>query len=201
MERQPALLMMDIRAIPVSALDALTESMPPLRREKIRALKAPEDRLRSLAAGLLSRAALSKWGLSDELIRYDRRGRPYVEGREDCCLSLSHSGHYALCLLCSEPCAVDVQEHLAVPEAVFKTGYTDDERRYCEQAPDRKAAFWELWCRKECKAKLRPYAHLRDIDSLRAEPGYVFTHFALPGYGCAVYCAERESGRLTLSLL
>ena len=124
-----------------------------------------------------------------------------MEGHPDCFLSLSHSGNYALCLLCSEPCAVDVQEHLAVPEAIFKTGYTDDERRYCEQAPDRKAAFWELWCRKECKAKLRPYAHLRDIDSLSAEPGYVFTHFALPGYGCAVCCAERESGRLTLSRL
>lgn len=198
MERTPILLKMDIRGIPLPGFSEMTDQMPPLRREKILALRDPQDRLRSLAAGLLCREALDRWSLSDLLIRYDPRGKPYVEGAANCFLSLSHSGNYALCLLCAEPCAVDIQEHLGVIEAVLKTGYSDAERRYCETAEDREAAFYELWCRKECKAKLRPYAHLRDIDSLTAEAGNVFSHFSFPGYGCAVYGSKREIAELPL---
>ena len=198
MERTPVLLKMDIHGIPLSEVSTLTEQMPPLRREKIRALRDPQERLRSLAAGLLCREALRRWGLSDARIRYDAQGKPYVEGEADCFLSLSHSGSYALCLLCTEPCAVDVQEHLGVIEAVLKTGYTEAEQRYCEAAEDREAAFYELFCRKECRAKLRPYAHLRDIDSLTADPGSVYLSFSFPGYGCAVCCSVREKPALEL---
>lgn len=199
MERTPVLLKMDIRGIPLHELPSLTEQMPPLRREKILALHDPQERLRSLAAGLLCREALRRWGLSDALIRYDPRGKPYVAGVKDCFLSLSHSGSYALCLLCAAPCAVDIQEHLGVIEAVLKTGYSQAEQRYCAAAADREAAFYELWCRKECKAKLRPYAHLKDIDSLTAEPGNSFLCLSFPGYGCTVYGSERETADLKMS--
>ena len=198
MKREPVFLVLDIRRIAPEDVTRLTAQMPPLRRDKILSRRDPEERLRSLAAGLLCREALGEWGLSDESIRYDERGKPYVEGRPDCFLSLSHSGHYALCLLCTEPCAVDVQERLGVMDAVLKTGYTEAERRCCEEAEDRESAFWTLWCRKECKAKLRPYAHLRDIDSLSVDSGMVFLDFAFPGNCCAVYCSEREGVNLKL---
>ena len=37
------------------------------------------------------------------------------------------------------------------------------------------------------KAKLRAYAHLRDIDALTPEPGFQYWEYGIPGYGCAVY--------------
>ena len=84
MERTPILLKMDIRGIPLPGFSEMTDQMPPLRREKILALRDPQDRLRSLAAGLLCREALDRWSLSDLLIRYDPRGKPYVEGAANC---------------------------------------------------------------------------------------------------------------------
>ena len=43
MERTPVLLKMDIRSIPLSEVSTLTEQMPPLRREKILAIRDPQE--------------------------------------------------------------------------------------------------------------------------------------------------------------
>lgn len=180
---------MSIRTIPLEAVPALIASLPPLRREKILRLRDERKRLQSLAAGLLSRRLLEWSGVSDTLLQYEQNGKPFIRDCPDWHISLSHSGEFAVCALSRSPVAVDIQRHGGILESVLRTGYTPAERAFCAAAPNREQAFYDLWCRKECKAKLRAYAHLRDIDALTPETGFQYWEYAIPGYSCALYGA------------
>ena len=178
---------MDIRAIPPEAVSDLSVSLPPLRQEKILSLRDERKRLQSLAAGLLSRRLLASVGVSDTLLQYAENGKPFIRDCPEWHISLSHSGDFAACALSRAPIAADIQRHNGVYESILRTGYAPAERAFCAAAPNREQAFYDLWCRKECKAKLRAYAHLRDIDALTPEPGFQYWEYGIPGYGCAVY--------------
>ncbi|MBQ9493405.1 MAG: 4'-phosphopantetheinyl transferase superfamily protein [Oscillibacter sp.] len=180
---------MNIRAIPPEAVPAFVDSLPPLRREKILSLREERKRLQSLAAGLVSRNLLASVGISDDLLAYEESGKPYIQNRPEWHISISHSGQYAVCAVSRSPVAVDIQRHGGIYQAILSSGYTPKEREFCVRARNREQAFYDLWCRKECKAKLRPYAHLREIDALTAEPGFQYWKFSIPGYGGALYGA------------
>ena len=179
---------MSIREIPPNAAPDFTASLPPQRREKILRLKEERKRLQSLAAGLLSRHLLNRAGISDSLLLYEDNGRPFIQNHPEWHISLSHSGEFAVCALSLSPVAVDIQRHDGVQERILSTGYTEAEQQFCNEAQNREQAFYDIWCRKECRAKLRPYAHLREIDTMTAEPGFRYWDISIQGYSCVVYC-------------
>ena len=184
--------LMDIRTIDAQALPRLLEELPASRREKALAFRFEADRLRSVAAGLLARHALEQVGLSDELLCYEENGKPYIEGHPSRCLSLSHSGDYAACVLSPAPIAVDVEIHDGDRDTIVKRCYTEAEQAWVNavQGQERTARFYEIWCKKECRMKLRDWNHLREIDTFTPDPGFAYRLFPLPGYGCAVYAKE-----------
>lgn len=180
---------LNIRDIPAGKVPALMASLPPQRKEKALALRAEGRRMQSLAAGLLAKRVLGTVGLSDTLLQYDENGKPYIHYHPEWYITLTHSGDYAACALSRFPVAVDIQRRDGVKEALLRRGYNPDERAYCNAAPDREAAFYDLWCRKECKAKLHAYAYVREIDALEPDPGFRYWSFEIPGYSCALYGA------------
>ena len=181
--------LMDIRTIDAQALPRLLDTLPESRRNKALSFRFEADRLRSAAAGLLARHALAQIGLSDALLGYAENGRPCIEGHPSCCLSLSHSGDYAACVLSTAPAAVDVEEHAGDRDSILRRCYTEAERAWVNAAAGqaRTARFYEIWCKKECRMKLDSYDHLREIDTFTPEPGFSYALFPLPGYSCAVY--------------
>ncbi|MEG2204884.1 MAG: hypothetical protein RRY21_06970, partial [Oscillospiraceae bacterium] len=98
--------------LPACPDDALTARLlalsEPARRARAGALPA-QRRAASLAAGLLARLGQRRMGLSPApLIRLEN-GAPGLEGSA-LCVSLSHSGSYAVCALSAQPIGVDVQK-------------------------------------------------------------------------------------------
>ncbi|MBR4545907.1 MAG: hypothetical protein IKO14_08075 [Oscillibacter sp.] len=178
---------MNIRDISPEAVPQILASLPSARREKVLSLRDERKRLQSLAAGLVSRYLLASVGISDGLLAYAESGKPYIQNCPEWHISISHSGQYAVCAVSRSPVAVDIQRHGGIYQAILSSGYTPKEREF---ARNREQAFYDLWCRKECKAKLRPYARLRDIDALTAESGFQYWEFSIPGYSGALYGAR-----------
>lgn len=180
---------MNIRTISPEAVPQILVSLPSARREKVLSLREERKRLQSLAAGLVSRNLLASVGISDSLLAYKESGKPYIQNHPEWHISISHSGQYAVCAVSRSPVVVDIQRHGKIYPSILSRGYTPKERELCLRAQNQERTFYDLWARKECKAKLRPYAHLREIDALTAEPGFQYWKFSIPGYSGALYGA------------
>lgn len=68
-------------------------------------------------------------------------------------LSLSHGRTMAAAALCRLPVGVDVETLRPVHPRLFRRVLAEKERAWLEQAPDRDAAFLQLWTLKEAFAK------------------------------------------------
>ena len=181
---------MNVRDISPEAVPALLSSLPPRRREKVLSLREERKRLQSLAAGLVSRSLLASVGISDALLAYAENGKPYIQNHPEWRLSISHSGQYAVCAVSRFPVAVDIQRHGGIYSSILSAGYTAAERGLCDRARNPEQTFYDIWCRKECKAKLRAYAHLREIDAIEPERGFQYWKFSIPDYSAALYGAS-----------
>lgn len=114
------------------------------RREKTKAFRKKEDRLRSLYAGLL----LQKYcGITDESrILYNSYGKPFTqEGPE---FSLSHGGDYVVLGTNEGPIGVDVEPIGEFDTTVAQESLQEDELNWVmdkEQA----MRLYTMWTRKE----------------------------------------------------
>ncbi len=118
----------------------------PARREKAAHLASPERRAASLAAGLLLRRGLRLCGLSEEGLRTDPDGRPWLEGNP-AFVSLSHSGDYAACVIAKRPVGVDIQRIVPIRERTVRRFCTGEEWDSMAGRPDfmrRSVAHWTL---------------------------------------------------------
>ena len=198
----PLCCMMDIRTLKEEELAALTASLPPERAKKIEAMRQRADKLRSAGAALILRYCLGAYGLPEDSIRYAELGRPFVRGREDLFVTLSHSGDYALGAIGPSPLSVDIQDHDGGTEAIVRRAFSPREQSWYRAAGDeagRRQRFYDIWCRKECLAKLDSYEYVRDIDSFSPAPGYrYFGVPPIPGYSLALYAPEAPAALLAL---
>lgn len=119
--------------------DALLDALPPSRREKAAAIRHPQARARSVAAGLLLKTLL---GPRAEDLTVDVRGKPSAPGVH---LSLSHSGTWAVCALSDRPVGVDVEEIRPHSEGLVTQVCTPAELTRLRAPAD----FCRLWTAKE----------------------------------------------------
>ena len=137
----------DIRPL-ASMYDAALSRITPARRQRIAALKQPDDRLRSLGAGLLLRAVLEV--KDDTQLTYGAQGKPQLPGGPQ--ISLSHSGTLAVLAVSPLPVGADVQHIRPVRPAVVRYVCTPEELCWL-QAGDEALRFAVLWTRKESVMK------------------------------------------------
>jgi len=135
------------------------------RRQKAFRLPTRRARANSLAAELLAKRALSAFGLSPELLRFDRSGRPYVEGNR-AFISLSHSGEYVACAVSEKSVGVDVQQIRRVSPIVIRRVCSKEEQQALDQS-DLERAFTRVWSLKEAWKKANPAADA--LEMLRAQ--------------------------------
>jgi 4'-phosphopantetheinyl transferase len=176
------------------------------RQKKVSACKNPDDRCRSLAAGLLIRYACMERGLDYGSLRFDwsDSGKPSVDGMQ---FSVSHSGDYAAIAVDLAPVGIDVerlterfrgekgQDRL---RAIVKKTFDAEEAREFEQRfagdllSEQALKFAAMvWTRKESYAKECGAGIGMDFATIHTLDADGFATFMLPG-GYTVSAFSRE---------
>ena len=215
---QTTVLLYAAAVTPLADPEALARAcalVSPARRQKAEALRRPEDRWRSLAAGLLLRHALAVLGIDPAEPVTDPYGKPYLPGGP--AFSLSHSGDYALCAVAERDVGCDIQRIGGFDERLARRCLTRAEYADVLAQADpgaRALRFYRYWTLKESFIKavgLGLRLPLREIDIRLGPPpalrqqadgrDFGLAEFdALPGYCCAL-CAGSGCGDVALELI
>ena len=140
--------------------EELLRYVPTERQEKIARCGKRQDRMRSLAAGLLLEYGLRSMGCSllplvpgTETVHLvcGTHGKPELSGGAGGHFNLSHAGDYAAAVFDEGEVGIDVEQVRRVNVNVMRRQFTAEENAYLLSEPD---AFLRLWTRKEsyCKA-------------------------------------------------
>ncbi len=178
------ILLDDIRYEDVKNLARL---LPPERRNKIDRLRFDEDKLLSLAAGLLIRREVGEYPLQT-----NEHGKPYAVGGK--CFSVSHSGRCAVIAVDDHEIGVDVEklsekDYMKIAERFFHP----NELRYVKNAEQSAGAFTRIWTRKEAYLKQRGIgiaADLRAFDTTSDDLSRHIMSCDLESYVISVCTAE-----------
>ncbi len=110
------------------------------RRQKVERFLQKDDKVRSLAAGLLLR-----YVLGDIAISYGKYGKPYAENADF--FSIAHSGDYVVLAVSAWPVGIDVEEIVPFDADMVHTCCTVEERTWLSQ--EKAQCFYKLWTAKE----------------------------------------------------
>ena len=163
--------------------------LPAERQEKIARYRFENDKLLSLAAGLLIRSVVG-----DRPISLNEHGKPYVEGFNRF-FSVSHSGMCAAIAVDEREVGLDV-EQLAGEDRLKIAGrfYHPEERECVNKAEDLCQAFTRVWTRKEAYLKQIGTGIAADLTAFSTVSGELserIASFDLDGYVLSI-CTERK---------
>ncbi len=127
----------------------------PTRWEKVNKIKKEEDRLRSLAAGILLSYGLRKNGIDLDACRLVAgvHGKPQVAGCEGLHFNLSHTGNYAVAVFSDAPVGIDIEHRRTLKQSLLDKCCIEDEQAWIKGQPDKEMAFVRLWTAKESYVK------------------------------------------------
>lgn len=175
---------------PVTFFDEGLKIVNRYRYNKVQSLKNEEDKVRSLAAGLLLNYATKDFLTGKEensnrtsapinidvvtLIdsynpEYDyeietiMNGKPVYKDYRNINFSLSHSGEYALCGIGNNPVGIDIEGNRKINFRVSERFFSDKEKTWIGKDEDR---FFRMWTLKEAYAKLTGEGIAKVISSI-----------------------------------
>ena len=154
---KPILSFFDVRAFENQTLyDRIYGEISAQRRQKVDSLRYQKDQRLSLAAGYLLEQGLKELGVGENEIGYGPFGKPYLKNVPGLHFSLSHSGHYAVCVFDHRPVGVDIEQLRPVSGALLQKVCTEAECRFLNaQSPEKvPEIFCRLWTAKESFMKL-----------------------------------------------
>lgn len=133
--------------------------IPEERRAQIERLKSPDDRRRSLGAGLLLELGLRERDLSllagvpgktRVSISRGAFGKPYLAKRQELFFNLSHAGDYAAAVFTDCAAGIDVETKRQVRSGLAERFFTEEE---CAALLRGEHDFFWFWTRKESYIK------------------------------------------------
>ena len=180
----------------------------PARWEKVNKIKKEEDRLRSIAAGILLSYGLRENGIDLDACQLimGTHGKPQVAGCEGLHFNLSHTGNYAVAVFSDAPVGIDIEHRRALKQTLLDKCCTKGEQAWIQSQPDKEMAFVRLWTAKESYVKWSGEGitfPLKSIAVHRKENGIAFyregilqpvnfaEHDEIPDYHICV-CTESE---------
>ena len=140
----------------------LLELVFPERREKVIRYRMPDDRKRSLGAGIILRRILQENGLTENDLRYSENEKPVADS---VFFNVSHAGDYVVGV--SSDCQVgcDIEKIRKAPMEIAQRHFLVTESAYIQAAPDRDKAFFTLWTLKESYMKMTGMGMSLPLDS------------------------------------
>lgn len=143
------------------------------RRKKVIRYRMPDDRKRSLGAGIIIRKILNENGLTESCLKYSENGKPVAD---NLFFNVSHAGDYVVGV--SSDCEVgcDIEKIVSAPLKIAEQYFNVEEERYIKSACDPDKAFFTLWTLKESYMKMTGKGMNLPLDSftiIRTENGFV----------------------------
>ena len=131
--------------------EKLLEQVGPERRNKVIRYLQPDDRKRSLGAGIMIRKLLGENGLSESSLKYSENGKPAVDHLY---FNISHAGDYVVGVVSDCEVGCDIEQNVNAPLEIAEHYFYSSEREYIEAAVDPGKAFFTLWTLKESYMKM-----------------------------------------------
>lgn len=148
---------MKVYAMNVSSLNPDDEKwykyLSDRRIGKVHRLKKADKKSQSIGAELLLNYALNHDMKSKVSWNTDNSGKLYLTDREGIYVNLSHSWEYAVCAVHDKPVGVDIQYMSECDMKLAERFFTPEETEMISRAKDTKAAFFEIWTKKESFVK------------------------------------------------
>ena len=150
--------MLSISYLDVSdiATDVALNYVSKERADKIKRLKNKNSKKESAGAELLLLsmfAALFPHEPFPPKICQKRYQKPYFEDYKNLYFNLSHSNMCAACVISDKPVGIDIQYMKDFDEKLSQRFFTLDEQNFYKNAHNKKAAFYEIWTKKEALLK------------------------------------------------
>lgn len=158
------------------------------RKGTIEKMRFDEEKVLSLAGGVLLDALLRLWGI-DAPVAHDEGGRPRVPGFPSVFLSLSHAYPYAAAVISHHPCGIDIEDQSRDLSGIVRRYYLPQEQAYAAGDPARAT---DIWCRKECVIKYDHPRDIRRIDTFAIGEDYRYLHIPVSGFSCQALIPKGE---------
>ena len=153
--------------------ESLLEQVGPERRKKVIRYLQPDDRKRSLGAGIMIRKILNGNGLSESSLKYSENGKPLADHFH---FNISHAGEYVVGVVSDGEVGCDIERNVNAPLEIAEHYFHSTEREYIEAASDPGKAFFTLWTLKESYMKMTGRGMSLPLDSfeiIRKDQGFV----------------------------
>ena len=137
------------------------------RREKVIRYRMPDDRKRSLGAGIIIRKILDENGLTESCLRYSDNEKPVVDGLF---FNVSHAGDYVVGVLSDCEVGCDIEKNANAPLEVAEHYFYHSELAYIKAAKNKDKAFFTLWTLKESYMKMTGRGMSLPLDSFEVVP-------------------------------
>ena len=129
----------------------LLNQIDEIRRKKVMRYHMPDDRKRSLAAGIIIKHILNENGLSENSLSCSENGKPLADGLF---FNVSHSGDYVVGIVSDCEVGCDIEKISSAPMKVAQHYYSPAESEYINSEPDKDRAFFTIWTLKESYMKM-----------------------------------------------
>lgn len=127
-------------------------SMEASRKERIERCTNAREKTTLVATGALLQGVLKREGVTADMIDYGEHGKPFIKGREDLFINISHSGNYVLIALSGQEIGVDIQKPVPFKESLVNEISSMDERSKIEKDVVKRLNY--VWAIKESYTKL-----------------------------------------------
>lgn len=133
-----------------------------IRRKKVMRYHMPDDRKRSLAAGIIIKHILNENGLSENCLSCSENGKPLADGLF---FNVSHSGNYVVGVVSDCEVGCDIEKVSSAPMKVAQHYFSPGESEYINSEPDKDRAFFTIWTLKESYMKMTGQGLSLALDS------------------------------------
>lgn len=137
------------------------------RRRKVIRYCRPDDRKRSLGAGIIIKKILNENGLSESSLKYSENEKPVAD---NLFFNISHAGDYVVGVLSDCEVGCDIEKNNNAPLEVAEHYFYSSELEYIKSADDRNKAFFTLWTLKESYMKMTGLGMSLSLDAFEIVP-------------------------------
>ena len=147
--------------------EKLLELVGSARRNKVIRYLQPDDRKRSLGAGIIIKKILNENGLSESCLKYSENEKPVVDSLY---FNVSHAGDYVVGVVSDCEVGCDIEKAVDAPLEIAERYFFAEEYEYIKSAADKDRAFFTLWTLKESYMKMTGRGMSLALDSFEIIP-------------------------------
>lgn len=140
----------------------LLELVGPRRRNKVIRYYLPDDRKRSLGAGIIIQKILTEHGFSEDSLKYSENEKPFAD---NLFFNISHAGDYVMGVLSDCEVGCDIERVVPAPFEIAEHYFCPAELEYIKSAKEKDKAFFTLWTLKESYMKMTGQGISLSLDS------------------------------------